>query len=74
MSGARSPQSGQKRDWPHLQREHLEAHKKGAAGKLQPTLERREAWCKECANRVTCGSKEWGHDPDCSHRFAGGVR
>ncbi len=57
----------------HLQRDHLKARKKGAPEDLQPTLERNEAWCTECSNRVTCGSKEWGHEPDCSHLRDGGA-
>lgn len=62
------------RDWAHLRKEHLVARKEGAPEDLQPTLQKSEAWCTECDNRVTDGTQEWGHATDCSHHCAGGVR
>ena len=53
--------------YPHLQREHLKQTPPDSGVKLSADIDRSEAWCDDCGNRVTVGDKEYGHARDCEH-------
>jgi len=53
------------RRWPHLDPAHLVESNDGR--ELDADLSKNEAWCRDCRNRVTVGSEEWGHETDCEH-------
>jgi hypothetical protein len=48
-------------------RDHLTMVKPANPSSLSADADRSEAWCIDCANRITVGSREWGHNKQCEH-------
>lgn len=53
--------------YPHLQPSHLTGSKPSTGVKLVADKDKSEAWCVQCNNRVTVGSREYGHARDCAY-------
>jgi len=48
-------------------RDHLTMVQPPNPSSLSADADRSECWCLLCANRITVGSGEWGHDSECQH-------